>query len=359
MDRDVDNSRRQVEEALRRWLRAHHGVISWWEARRCGATAAMVQTKLARGEWARLGRGVFRDTAVPESIHQMLRAARVATKGRAVASHASAAWLWGLVPQPPTRAEVSVPRPCHPRLLGLIIHRSADLDPRRVVVRNGIHTTDARRTLVDLGASVPRRVLTDAVDRALSARLVTVPALTAEAERLAHHGRAGPGILRTVLLERGFIGAPHPSVLESRALRLIHGAGLPRPNPELHAGRDGQYRIDFAYPDLWLAVEVDGYAWHSSPDQVRRDNTRRNHLRRQGWLLQIYTWKEIVHEPARVANEIADAYAGALSAASRPAGTAAGGSSPPRRTRGPAPGSREAAPAPPSGSRAARRPPGH
>jgi hypothetical protein len=97
-------------------------------------------------------------------------------------------------------------------------------------------------------------------------------------------------------------------VLESRALRLIERAGLPAPVAELRAGQDGQYRLDFAYADIWFAIEVDGYAWHFTPERVRRDHARRRDLQRQGWTLQVYTWQEVVGQPAHVMAEIAAAY---------------------------------------------------
>jgi very-short-patch-repair endonuclease len=76
--------------------------------------------------------------------------------------------------------------------------------------------------------------------------------------------------------------------------------------------RTGEYRLDFAYPELKLAIEVDGYVWHFSPEHTGRDNNRRNKLTLQGWQILVYTWREVADEPERVAREIAAAYAGAI-----------------------------------------------
>jgi very-short-patch-repair endonuclease len=76
----------------------------------------------------------------------------------------------------------------------------------------------------------------------------------------------------------------------------------------LTTGPEGEYRLDFAFPPLKLAIEVDGYVHHFSADHARRDNARRNQLQRQGWLVLVYTWRDVVREPARVSAEIAETY---------------------------------------------------
>lgn len=238
-------------------------------------------------------------------------------------SHASAAWVWGLVPQPPSVPQLSVVRGNHDVRgpAGVEVHRSGDLAHARVVERNAVPVTNPLRTLVDLaGVAMPRQ-LTDAVDVALSRRLVTVAGLEAEIARLARRGRPGVGVLRAHLLERGFTGAPAPSVLEARTRRLITGVGLPLPTIEHRAGDHGQYRLDLAWAAVLLAVEVDGYAWHFTPERKRGDDTRRNHLRTEGWTVLVYDWRQVSGDGPAVAREISETYR----RLSRPGGTAAGG----------------------------------
>jgi very-short-patch-repair endonuclease len=43
------------------------------------------------------------------------------------------------------------------------------------------------------------------------------------------------------------------------------------------------FRLDFAYVEIKLAVEYDGEAFHSSPEQQERDRARRDYLRGHGW----------------------------------------------------------------------------
>jgi len=56
--------------------------------------------------------------------------------------------------------------------------------------------------------------------------------------------------------------------------------------------------------DCRLSIEVDGYVWHFSPEHQRRDHARRNQLIRAGWTLLVYTWRDVLEQPDRVAAEI-------------------------------------------------------
>jgi hypothetical protein len=304
------SKRFQVEKALRTWLRGHYSVIGYREALTLGATRATIQYKFRSGEWLRPYQGVYCDSASAPSPEQELRAAWLATGGCAVASHLSAAWLWDLIQRTPPRPELTVSRGTHDVRghSGILVHRSRDLDASGWVNRHGILVTNPLRTLVDLaGVAVPAQ-LTEAVDSALARRLVTVAGLQAEIGRLAGRGRPGVGVLRLHLSDRGFLGDPPASVLEAHGRRLVLRTTLPVPAIEVRVGEDGEYRLDIAWPAILFAVEVDGYLWHFSPEQMQRDVTRRNDLQQRGWTVLVYTWRQVVKEPARVADEITRTY---------------------------------------------------
>lgn len=315
-ERPTRPARKEVQKELRKWLRAHYGVIGRREAVRLGASSQLIVEKLNSGEWAAMHRGVYRDTAVPHGPYQDTRAAFVATHGTGVLSHASAGWLWGILAQAPGQPEISVPAAGTGgrRLKGVTFHRYADLDVTKASEWKTFRVTNPLRTIVDLAGSVRPEALTDAIDAALAKRLITVEGIVAELERIGHRGRPGAGRLRDNLLDRGFIGAPAPSVLEAKARRLVIATGLPLPRVELQTGDAGEYRLDIAWPPILLSVEVDGYVWHFSPDHLQRDSARRNHLQQAGWTVLVYTWRDVCHEPARVAREITITYQRLLNA---------------------------------------------
>jgi Protein of unknown function (DUF559) len=308
--------RTKVEGDLRRWLRGHFSVIGRGEAFAIGASSKVIAGKLHRGEWATVHRAVYRDTAAPCGPMQLTRAAYVATRGAGVVSHRSAGWLWGILPAAPDRPELSI---CAAgaggrRLEGITFHRYADLDVTQAVRHKTVLVTTPPRTIIDLASTLTPADLTDAVDVALARRLVTVEGLMAELDRLAHRGRPGVGLLRHHLLDRGFVGAPPASVLEAKARRLILTLNLPVPVVELVIGDNGEYRLDIAWQEIHLAIEVDGYVWHFSPAHLQRDAARRNRLQQAGWTVLVYTWRDVTTEPARMAREITAAYRRLLAA---------------------------------------------
>ncbi len=63
-------------------------------------------------------------------------------------------------------------------------------------------------------------------------------------------------------------------------------------------------RIDFAWPDCRLAVEVDGRAFHSTDAAFESDRDRRNDLESVGWMVLNVTWKGIKDSPGSVIRRV-------------------------------------------------------
>jgi hypothetical protein len=75
--------------------------------------------------------------------------------------------------------------------------------------------------------------------------------------------------------------SPGESVLRLRCIE----ANVPvEPQVEVHCDGVLIARLDLANKDLLFAVEYDGVEWHSSPEQIERDRTRRSDLAALGWL---------------------------------------------------------------------------
>jgi hypothetical protein len=298
---------RHTDALLAGLFRDQHGLIHRDEALRTGLTRSQIERKLTCGDWERVHRNVYRNRSSVPTFEQRALAACLAAGPLAVASHETAAWLWELTGRtPPRLPTVTVPRRAHPRLDHAILHRSRDLDPARTLYHRNIPCTDPVRTLVDLASvsdpSEPAAIV-GAVDRALASRLLSVEAISAELGRRASRGRAGVLALEHILADRGFVGVPEPSVLEAETLRLFATSGIVVRAREVRSGPDGRYRIDFVLNPP-VAVEVDGYAYHWSPEAKARDESRRNQLRLSGIFLLVYTWRDIRFEPGRVVREV-------------------------------------------------------
>ncbi|WP_078965870.1 endonuclease domain-containing protein [Streptomyces aureocirculatus] len=60
----------------------------------------------------------------------------------------------------------------------------------------------------------------------------------------------------------------------------------------------GRYRIDFALPKQKIGIELDGYAWHSSPEAFTRDRARQRELELDGWRIVRFSGSEITKDAA-------------------------------------------------------------
>jgi very-short-patch-repair endonuclease len=249
---------------------------------------------------------VFRVAGAPQTWHQAVAATQLSTSG--VVSHRAAAELWGLI-QPAGYVEVSVTAARAPRAQPpAIVHRIKDLPTSVTVEREGLQITDPTRTVIDLGLVLPHWSVRDALSRGLTMKLFSIAQVEQLRDALGRKGRNGTGVVRELLEER-MLGAGEESLLERRLHDLIRDYDLQAPvvQHELwHAGRLVA-RLDAAYPERKLAIEIDGFAYHSSPDAFQRDRTRQNRLVALGWTVLRFTWADVVHRPAMVAQQIREA----------------------------------------------------
>lgn len=253
-----------------------------------------------KGDWERPNPGVIRLVGAPRTPEQTLMAAVIEGGPSAIASHESAAWLWDLLPAPDRHAITVEHTVNKRRMAGATVHSTAR--PPAISFRRRIPCTNPMRTLVDLAAVCDRDRLDEAVDRAIARSLVTVGVIEAELDRLAVRGRRGIDALRRSLAERGMVGAPNPSVLESMVLRLLRRGGIEPAAVEVAAGPDRRYRIDTLLVD-GVAMEVDGHAYHSTPEQKAYDEKRRAEIRMGGVFLLVYDWMSVKRDGRRVLAE--------------------------------------------------------
>jgi hypothetical protein len=289
---------------LNRRFSAQHSLVRRSELRLLGVSAVVERAKVAKGEWQRIGHQVVRLAGSRVTPEQRLMGACLETGPTAMASHQSAAWLWGLTPCP-DRPSVIVARNMPWRIKGVEVHRPVEL-PQRVSVVRDIPCTDPLRALRDLAGVCGPDLLDGAIDVALARGLVGVAALEAEICRASRHGCTGVGRLRQALARRGMSGAPHPSVLESRVLRLLRRIGIEPLGVEVKMGSDGRYRVDTLL-DLQVAMEVDGYTYHAAPELKAEDERRRGRLRLSGTFVLVYDWTDVLRDTRRMAAECHEA----------------------------------------------------
>ncbi|MGH2828137.1 MAG: endonuclease domain-containing protein [Actinomycetota bacterium] len=183
----------------------------------------------------------------------------------------SAAWLETFEQE--VVLEISLPRKTTPAA-GVIVHTLDHSWPSDTGICHGFRLTSPARTPLDIGAVIDAERVEFALEGALRRGQVTIPRLTS-------------------LLERDAVSVSVPE----REYRV-----------ELPDG--GEAYLDFAYPNLLLGIEVDGYGYHSGRERWRRDMHRENQLKRLGWVILHFSWDDIRYRPEELVNEIKDALVG-------------------------------------------------
>jgi very-short-patch-repair endonuclease len=216
----------------------------------------------------------------------------------------SAAAIWQLLDQHPGTPEIVIPHARQAKIDGVVVHRSLDLCPEHVTLRDHIRVTNPLVTTLDLGVVLGPLDVADVIIWARQLKLFNPDAIRATVQRLARPGRTGVRNVRQAL-DLIMIGdRPAESVLE---LRFHLGPGKLLPDYEYQWAvkiRGQRYYIDFAYPSVKVAIEVDGYEKRRAKEALDRDDRRQNMLVLDGWTVLRFTWVRVLFDPAGVAAEV-------------------------------------------------------
>lgn len=291
-------STHQREAAIGRCAKQQHGVFTRRQAIEAGFSTSAISRRRASGVWVAVDFAAYRFAGTPSSWKQEIMAACLL--GPAVASHRSAAILWGFPGMPADIVEVTALRHQRRRASHVTWHESYHLAERDVTEIDGIPVTRPVRTFLDLAVVLSADSLEEVLDEGRSRNLLDVAAIWRRLEELGDL-RPGTRRLRAVLGLQTTEARPAESVLETRFRQLLRGAGVPMPTPQLEIRGSGFLaRVDFAYADLKLAIELDGAAYHSSRSARDRDRDRENQLVALGWRVLRFTWDDLTKRPDAV-----------------------------------------------------------
>lgn len=198
-----------------------------------------------------------------------------------------------------------------------VLHRSRRLDGRDVTVVDGLSVTTPERTIIDLAGVLSSSRLARVLDGALADRIVSLPRLRSAFSRLGGRGRKGTRNLRSLLAARSAGTVALESELERRFEALVLGAGLPQPRRQVEVSRHGARvgRVDFAWPDVGVLVEVDGRRGHQQLVDFERDRRRDADAIRAGWFPLRFTWQQVVSDPDSVVDAVSSALQRSVGAA--------------------------------------------
>jgi very-short-patch-repair endonuclease len=160
---------------------------------------------------------------------------------------------------------------------------------------SGLAATSPARTLIDLARDHPPDELSAAYDSGLRDGKFSEDFVHRRIVALRSKGRYGIPALLEVIEGREISRGGH-SWLEREFLRLLDDARLPRPLTQQVLARTGTrlVRVDCRFPGTDVVVELLGYRYHRTREQLARDAERLNALVLDGFQPYQFTYDQVV-----------------------------------------------------------------
>ncbi|WP_157573929.1 DUF559 domain-containing protein [Nocardia jejuensis] len=242
-----------------------------------GVPSSTIDDRCRRGAYTRLLPNVY-------SLEPPTRITRceavIAWLPSAVLSHRTAAWLHGMLPEPPN-VEAIVPANIRRETPAWLRIYRRSLAPEWKSELHDLPVTSAALTLMDCVATLGRSEADALIDNQIPRTVNPQEVLD-----LCHSGIRGSRALYSQLRKAAIHHASEPERLFARALR-DRGLTLLANHPI------GPFRVDFVDEASRVIVEIDGREFHSAPAVFRLDRRRQNALLLNGWLVLRYAASDI------------------------------------------------------------------
>jgi hypothetical protein len=266
------------------------------EALARGITADALRWGEKTGRWRRIERAVYGEG--PDDPTPLDRAVAAVVGSRGVAAGHLAGVLHGLDAVDLSDCHVIVPSGGNGHRMNA---RRRTVAPERIVVVQGVRCTDGRQTMIDLASTLDDLRWEQALESALRQRLLRVGDLNDLPPR-----RPGSPRIRRVLALRPVGAPPTESLLETLMVQLartIPGLGPPVRQFDVF-DEHGQFvaRVDLAWPELGLFIELDGQHHAGQPVYDARRETAV--VAATGWLCGRFTWTEVATLPHSTARRL-------------------------------------------------------
>ena len=278
---------------------AQDGVASRAQLMGCGLSGSAVDRLVASGAVRVVSRGVFVARGAPLTYRARLWCGVLATGG--ALGFGTAAHLWGIEPSEPRRIELIVDP--NRRLAipdGVRLHR-VFVPKKALQHRDGLPTTTMIWTVLDHLGRLPHPDACRLADRALQRRWITTSDI---ARRLRDYpGRRGNTELRRIAAQAGDGAAAESERILHRILATAGINDWVANYPVWHGGALVAV-VDIALVGRKVAIEADGWAFHSDVERFQRDRQRQNALSGLGWTVLRFTWADLTERPSYVARTV-------------------------------------------------------
>ncbi|WP_245569797.1 type IV toxin-antitoxin system AbiEi family antitoxin domain-containing protein [Gordonia shandongensis] len=276
-------------------LAACDGVITAAQALGCGLSRTQVRGRVERGEWIRVVPGVFRSASHEYSQAAMVRIVVAAHRG--VADGTTAAWWFGMMPDLADPVTVTCrDRPADRDLpVSVRVSRRA-LRPGAVTRHRGLAVTTVPLTALLAAVELPEG--SAFLDRMLQTGRVDLAALEREvADSAGMHG-----IVEARRLVR-VAASDSESEAERLFVALLRRWGVTGWVQQLRCGR---WRLDFAWPEQRVAVEISGWSYHRDRQRHANDLAKANFLEAASWRELQFDWHMLADAGADCVQQVID-----------------------------------------------------
>ena len=283
---------RSSDRLIGRILDRQQGVIHREQLLTLPLSPAQITYRLRIGRLNTIHPGVYAVGGRRVAREGRLKAATLWAGPDAVISDRSAAGLWRTLP-PGDRIHVTTPRRLDPRP-GLVLHQRR-LPPDELTSIEGIPTTTAARTLLDIAATEGRQAFERALRQSEYLQLTDATPLPTLIAR--YPNARGTGIARAVLGARRPSGHTE-SELEDRFVEFLTERGLQLPRLNANLEVEGHlFRVDCLWETERVVVELDGRRAHEGFERNEADAERDLILASNGYVVVRVTWRRLHHDP--------------------------------------------------------------
>jgi len=255
-----------IDQACLKLAADQHWVLTHDQALGLGLSPRSVGRRLSSGFLVPLHSSVYRVAAGPESWHQRLLGACMWTSG--VASHRAALKLLGIEGYSGHIVEVTSATTKRASTKIVRFHQRSSLPAGDLMRVGSIPTTTPTRSLLDVGAVISQKGLEEALDSALRQRLTSVDRLRGGGAETRRARQQGAGCTGQAARRPRRCG-PYGQRLGDAAEPVAEAPSLAATPSLLDSPESGQVevrdalgfigRVDFAYPELKIAIEVQSH----------------------------------------------------------------------------------------------------
>ncbi len=274
-------------------LARQNGLLTAEQAAERGLAPRTLRRRVVENGWDKVAPRVFLAAGHPWTPRARVRAAGLWAGERGTVCGPAAAWWHGMLDRAPAVVDVTTPRHGGLRPHPGVRVRRRDLDTLDRVGIDGIWLADRPLAALETAIVVPEG--SEFLDRALQRHVRFHRVYSAWCRTIGAAGSAAMGALLTAAADRA------DSAAERLLIDILRAAGITGWVTGLPFGR---WKIDVAFPEATIAVEVDGWAWHADVERFGNDRHKGNALVRSGWELLRFTWHDLAHRPEYVVAEI-------------------------------------------------------